>query len=320
MTVSQTIRAAALELGFSACGIARYRRLDEQPSYLERWLRAGKHAGMEYMARHVGERLDPALLLPGVRSVIVCLAAYGQDAVLSPGTPRIASYAWGKDYHFVLKGLLGRLLEKLQEKIPGASGRAFVDSAPVLERRWAVEAGLGWIGRSSLLIHPRLGSRTFVGVLLTDAVLDCDEPYRENGCGSCRRCISACPAGAIGGDGTVDARRCLSYHTIENRGTIPPQIAEVLGNRLFGCETCQEACPHNSGVVPALSPLFAPVGGLPDVRAQEWLAMGSGEFRRRFAQTPLSRCGLRKLKETVRLIVADVGLPEKGPEKGICDL
>jgi epoxyqueuosine reductase len=294
------LKQHAREAGFDACGAAPCRPMPVEMSRVEAWIRQDLHAGMRFMENHPDLRRDPAMLYPGARSVIVCLMRYPADSGYVPGTPRIAAYARFPDYHYIIKERLAELLVRIRQLDPGCDGRAFVDSGPLLEKSWAVEAGLGWQGRHSLLIHPEFGSFCFIGIILTTLQLNTyDVPYAENRCGSCRRCIESCPTGAIPERGPIDCRRCLSYQTIENRGAIPGEWVPALGDRLFGCDTCQDVCPWNKCTTLSGHSFFRVEEGLYRVTEQEWLTMGTGEFRRRFGHTPLARAGLKKIKQTL---------------------
>jgi epoxyqueuosine reductase len=257
----QSVLRLATELGFAAAGIC-----DATPTHFKQelldWLAAGKHGSMDYLARNTGARLDPTKVLPGARSVVMVADLHAsrdtnQDPPLQPGHGRIARYARGRDYHVVIKTRLHSLADQLRARFPEAAFRAFVDTAPILEREYAARAGLGWVGKHTLLIHPRLGSYMLLGGLLT--TLDLTPPPEQepvtDHCGTCTRCIDACPTGAINegdcGAGvrparSIDASRCISYLTIERRGPIDPQFHSAIGDWLYGCDVCQEVCPHNS--------------------------------------------------------------------------
>ena len=295
------VKEQALSIGFDACGVARCRPMPEPGRALGEWLRTGRHAGMAFMENHTDLRIDPERLAEGTKSVVVCLISYKTDRKYVDGIPQIASYARCRDYHYVVKQKLEQLLDVLKALSPGITGRCFVDSAPVFEKSWAVEAGLGWTGRHSLLIHPELGSCCFIGTILTSfEPEEYDLPFAENHCGTCRRCIDACPTAAIQEGGSIDARRCCAYQTIENRGPIPDELVPALGARLFGCDTCQDVCPWNAKPTPQNHAVFEPVEGVYDTTGEEWLGMGSGEFKRCFGRTPLARAGLKKIKQTLR--------------------
>lgn len=295
--------------GFSAAGIVAYERLVDERERFRSWLEKGYAADMGYLSRSVEYRDDLRRLFPAVRSVAVTLTSYRRppEACQPEGVPRIARFAWGTDYHVVLKRNLNRLLEAIRgyEGYGGLRGRAVVDSAPALERAWAVRAGLGWIGRSSMLVHPRLGSFTLIGLLLLEAPLSADfvppEPV-PNGCGDCRRCMEACPTGAIVTPRTVDARRCLSYQTIERREAVEEEFRPALQGRIFGCDRCMEVCPYNRRAdvpsMPASAGLEADIRNL-SVTAAEWRAMTEEEFAVRFGQSSLLRAGLAKLRSSL---------------------
>lgn len=291
-----SIQRQAVELGFDCCRIARSRELAEQRTYLSGWLTAGRHGGLEYMQRNLEKRLDPEQLHEGTRSIIVCGIGYKRSETANPVLSRIASYAWGRDYHLVIREKLEKLMKIVQQAYPGSSGRIFVDSAPLLEKAWAVEAGLGWVGRNTLLIHPTLGSYLMLGTILTDAELPPDARYLGN-CGSCRRCIEACPTGALGEDGMLDAGRCISRRTIED--CAPGQEGELHG-WIFGCDLCQRACPRNRHAPLGAHPEFAPLPELSKMTPSDWLALDEQRFKERFGESPLERCGLSRLQHRIR--------------------
>jgi epoxyqueuosine reductase len=300
------IKQVAREVGFDACGVARLRPMEAEARELEAWIARGYHAGMDYMTRYIDLRRDPAGLLAGAQSVIVCLMSYKTDRKYAEGIPRIAAYARSGDYHYSIKRRLEALAERLQTLTPESRARCFVDSAPVLEKAWAVEAGLGYIGRNTLLIHPELGSFVLIGTILTTLPLsEYDTPYPENHCGGCHKCVENCPAGALRADGSLvpngglDANRCLSYQTIENRQPIPENLLPRLAGRLFGCDSCQDICPHNAAAPIKNHDIFQPIEGIYDQSAEAWLALSNSAFKRRFGHTPLARAGLRKIKQTI---------------------
>ncbi len=237
------IKERAAALGFDACGVASVR--DEADDGFDAWLDAGCHADMAWLARSRDVRQHVALKVADARSVVALARYYFHDsAVAAHGAPRIARYAWSRDYHKVLAKPLKQLAAHISECFPDARHYASVDSGPVRERVWAARAGIGWIGRNGLVIHPHFGSWCSLATIITTAPLTPDTPVPD-GCGNCRACIAACPTGAIRADRTVDARRCIAYHTVENRDAIPPAIAERMGSWVFGCDCCQEACPWN---------------------------------------------------------------------------
>lgn len=296
---NRTITREALRLGFDSCGIARVRPLSERETGLREWIESGRCGTLDYMRRNVEKRLDPALLFEGARSVVVCSVSYHREKPPSEIARRIATYAHSADYHTSLRKPLGELLAFIQAQVPGSSGRMFIDTAPLLEKTWAVEAGLGWIGRNSLLIQPRLGSYTLLGTLVTDAELEPNTPYPNDGCGSCRACIEACPVGALSGDRTVDASRCLSALTIEKIDDNKPGQPTLHG-QIFGCEICQNLCPKNRLAARSENPLTEPLEELISMDEEAWLALTEEEFRVRFKESPLQRCGLERLQRQIR--------------------
>lgn len=246
---AQWIKQTALALGFDACGLAEAAPIPRSQWDLQEWLAEGRHADMHYMEEHVAKRYDPTLLVPGAKTVISVLLGYRPSALME-GAVKIAQYAYGEDYHERLKGLLYRLLSALGDRYPDLQGRPFVDTAPISDKYWAVQAGLGWRGRNTLLVNPTLGSYCFIGELVVTLAADVYDTPLPDGCGSCERCLRACPNHAIVPSplpavGTqVDARRCASYHTIENRAeALPPDVK--LSGYAFGCDCCQLVCPYN---------------------------------------------------------------------------
>ena len=270
---AERIKRKALDLGFMTAGVC----LADPPEHLgayNAWIEKGYHGTMEYLARGAGARADPGILLPGARSVIAVALAYGRAAQSTPGVPRIARYALGRDYHKVMRAKLRRLQEWLSEQAPGHSHRACVDTAPILERYFAHKAGMGWFGKNTMLIDSKRGSWFFIGLVLTTLDLSPDAPSL-GGCGTCRRCVSACPTGALvleDGRWQLDARRCISYLTIEHRGAFP-EDAQLAG-WAFGCDVCQEVCPFNEERVG--QPLRGAKATDPDLLSgREWPALDS---------------------------------------------
>lgn len=245
---SQYIKDLARSIGFSDCGIARAERLGEEEYPLDEWLNAGCQADMHYMERNAEMRRDPRMLVDGAQTVISLVLAYKPDSQMQ-ASAKISQYAYGEDYHTRLKRMMFSLMAAIKEKYPNFEGRPFVDTAPISDRHWAVRAGLGWIGRNTLFIHPRYGSYCFLGEIVTSAVADnYDKMYSINQCGECNRCVQACPNNAIVtsrfGAAMVDARRCTSYNTIENRAETLPDELDTRGY-VFGCDICQSVCPFN---------------------------------------------------------------------------
>lgn len=290
------IKRLAVGAGFDLCGIAPCRHLAENEALFRAWLARGRQSSLGYLERNVDKRFDARRLVEGARTAVVCAVSYKNR--VGEGYPpghrtKVASYACAADYHATLRTMLGGMLDALRAAHPGLGGRAFVDTAPLAEKQLAVEAGLGWIGRQSLLVTPRFGSFVLLGELVLDAACDrYDEPLAGAGCGSCRRCVEACSTGAVCNDRAIDARRCISCHTIERT----PAAEIALDGWIFGCDACQNRCPYNLRAPlhlhPAFDPLFDPLSFPPE----RWLAMEEAEFRTSFGRTPLMRSGLRRLQ------------------------
>ncbi len=314
-TYSRLIRAKALELGFTACGIAQVRSLEEQRQPLQQWLDAGFHGTMAYMANHFEKRLDPAQLVEGAKSVIsVLLNYFPSQKPTDPQAPILSKYAYGKDYHFVVKKKLNDLLAYIQQEIGPCTGRAFTDSAPVLERAWAREAGLGWIGKNSLLISPKHGSFLFIGELITDLELDYDNPFTANRCGSCTRCLDACPTGAIIAPATIDARRCISYLTIETKDEVPENLRVKLSNRIIGCDFCQDVCPWNRSATPASEPEFFPPDRLMAMTRKDWEELSRATYNQLFRGSAVERAGYKKIVRNISWLSPNDAQSETDPE------
>lgn len=287
---SDLIRAEAHRLGFEFVGFARAERLNDAARRLEQWLSQGAHGRMAYMANHFDMRVDPTLLVPGAKTLICLTFNYhNPEKQHDPDAPRISQYAYGEDYHFVVKDKLKALLAFMREQIGDIDGRCFVDSAPVLEREWAQRAGLGWNGRHTLTIHPRRGSYFFLAEIICDLPLVYDDPVRDH-CGTCRRCIDACPTQAIAPEGYfLDASRCISYLTIELRDEIPAEFKGKMDNWAFGCDVCQEVCPWNRFAQRHQEPAFEPHPELLGMTKRDWQEMTEAVFGRVFKKSAVKR-------------------------------
>ncbi len=297
MGLSGFIRESALEEGFGAVGFARVGMVPREP--LRQWLSNGFHGEMLYMERSFERRLNPARILDGVRTVVSLIYPYPHRETVTPDDRDmgiVARYALGKDYHLVLEKKLRKILAGIQEGFPGVQGRCYVDSGPMAETYWAWRAGLGWVGKNSLLLSRKFGSWFFLSEILLDTDLEPSSP--EPGfCGSCTACIDACPTDAIVEAGTVDARKCISYLTIEHRSQIPDSLKSSLGNRIFGCDICQEVCPWNLRVPDVEDCLLAPV---PRNYSLDYLSdLTEEEFRSVFKESPVKRSKLEGLKRNV---------------------
>ncbi|MHC1777099.1 MAG: tRNA epoxyqueuosine(34) reductase QueG [Lentimicrobium sp.] len=308
------VRQKAGELGFAFCGISKARRLDEEAPHLEKWLNEGRHGKMAYMENHFDKRLDPRLLVEGAKSVISLMINYFPSDNESYKSPlKVSKYAWGKDYHFIIKDKLQSLADCLIEEAGSINYRIFVDSAPVLDRAWAVNAGIGWIGKNTMLISRRNGSYFFLAEIITDLELDYDNPFGGNYCGDCTRCIDACPTGAITGPRQLDASKCISYLTIELKEAISPEFQSKMQNWIFGCDVCQDVCPWNRFSVSGTETAFQPSGNWTEWTKEEWNSLEKTVFKRTFGKSPLTRAGFMKLKNSISFAVeSEEGTNEQG--------
>lgn len=288
------IKSEALRLGFDICGIVKAEAVDTGTvEEYNHWIEEERHGTMHYLQRNCDKRFNPTKLVEGCKSIIVVAMNY------SPRQPieGIAAYAIGKDYHKVIKERLYTLLKRIKEKHP-TEGRAFCDSAPVLERYWAEQAGIGWIGRNRQLTIKGKGSYFFLGELLLDIDLCPDTPTGKNYCGRCRKCIDACPAGALSQKG-LDARKCLSYLTIEYRGELSENIGKKMKNNFYGCDCCLKACPHNRFAKPNNTPEFKPSRKLQDMNMQKWTELTKEQYRTLFKESAVKRCGYEQLMRNI---------------------
>jgi epoxyqueuosine reductase len=299
---SSMIRAEARRLGFDRCGISRAEYLGDDAVRLKSWLRNQYHGHMAYMENHADKRVDPTKLVDGAQSVIsVLLNYYPAPSQEDPAAPIVSKYAYGKDYHELIRGRLRELLRYIKTNVAPASGRAFVDSAPVLDRAWAARAGLGWIGKNTCLISPESGSFFFIGSLILDIPLQYDRPVQDF-CGDCERCIRACPTGAIVAPRLIDSRRCISYLTIENKGEIDPAFRGKFRNRVFGCDICQDVCPWNRKAKPHDVQEFRPIPRLLEMTRQEWHELDEQQFNALFRKSAVRRAGFEGLKRNLKYI------------------
>lgn len=310
---SQEIKEKAKKIGFTACGIAPVAPAESEALFFDNWLKEGCHAGMKYMENYRDIRLNPAGLVDGAKSVFSVALNYYPEKKLPPEAPHIAYYAYGKDYHLVVKDLLQQLWNEIVttettfsplERGQGVchnqpEARFFTDSAPILERYWAWRAGLGWIGKNTNQIIPGKGSFFFLGEIITTLEVDKYDVPQKNRCGSCRRCLDACPTGALERPGRLDARKCLSYLTIENRDEIPPREAACLGGRLYGCDTCQEVCPWNRFATPTPIVAFHPSEALLSLRKEDLQNFTHDDYNRIFAKSAVKRAKYEGLIRTI---------------------
>ncbi|MBR5841366.1 MAG: tRNA epoxyqueuosine(34) reductase QueG [Bacteroidaceae bacterium] len=301
-SIEQAIRAEALRLGFSACGFAKAEPVsNEVAQTIDHWVEQGNHADMSYMERNRHLRLDPTQLVPGCRTLIVTALNYYPKQTLPKESYQIAYYAYGADYHRVVKDKLYQLLTYIKDLVPGVQGRAFCDTAPLLERYWAVKAGLGFIGQNRTLIIPGKGSYCFLGVLAVDMDLQEEHHDMPTSCGNCKRCLMACPTGALTVDG-IDCRRCLSYLTIEHRATISPDFIGKLGNRIYGCDTCQQACPHNRNAEPTSEAAFDLPAPIAAFTRDDWHSLTPERYRELFKHSAIERAGYDGLMRNIEAV------------------
>ncbi len=301
--ISDRIKIKAKELGFMDCGISEAHFLAEEKDRLVNWLQEGMHGEMGYMGNHLEKRLDPRLLVENARSVISVLLNYFPEQKQSdPEAPVLSKYAFGTDYHFVMKDKLGELLKFIQTEIAPCDGRCFVDSAPVLDRAWAARAGLGWIGKNTNLISTEHGSFFFIGELILDLELPADEKNVRNHCGNCTRCIDACPTQALVAPYVLDARKCISYQTIENRGEIDSGLKGKFSNRVFGCDICQDVCPWNLKSETHREPTFVADARLMNLSRDDWHSMDKNTFNEFFRNSAMKRTRFEGLKRNLKFL------------------
>jgi len=285
---TELIKAEAKRLGFLSCGISRAQFLEEEAPRLEQWLRKNMHGEMGYMENHFDKRLDPTKLVPGAKSVVSLLLNYFPAEVQREDTYKISKYAYGTDYHFVIKDKLKELLSHIQTIIGDVHGRVFVDSAPVLDKAWAAKSGLGWIGKHSNLLTKQVGSYYFIAELIIDLDLEYDTPVTDH-CGACTACIDACPTQAIVEPYKVDGSKCISYFTIELKNEIPNSVKGQFDDWMFGCDICQDVCPWNRFSQAHNEPLFNPKPELMDMSRNDWEEITEDVFREIFRKSPVKR-------------------------------
>ena len=294
------------ELGFLEYGAAPYRKMLPETDRLRLSLSKSYNAGMDYMARNIELRADPELLLKGTKSVMCFLASYKPEFEQKEGVPKIAAYAYGEDYHKVIKDKLYIIIERMRPLLPKMKARVFVDSAPVLEREWAKEAGLGFIGKNNFLISKKFGIHTFIGTILIDKELKYSNATIKNGCGNCNSCIEACPTGALAGPFCLDARKCISYQTIESKEFHNSEEFQInLNNSIFGCDICMKACPwSNKGESTKwdqFKPIFSKLHNksIIDFEREDWKTLGGEDFLQIFNNSPLKRAGISKIQDNL---------------------
>lgn len=298
---NNVVKRIAAQMGFEFCGIAKAERLVEEEDNLSEWLKRSNHGEMDYMSNHFDKRLDPTQLVPGTKSVVTLMYNYMPSQPLNTGY-KLARYAYGRDYHRVIKKKLKRMMSEVQDELGQVGGRFFVDSAPVLERAWAEKSGIGWRGKNTLLINKQAGSYYFLAVLLLDIQLLPDAPFQTDHCGTCTKCIDACPTDALLPDRTLDARKCISYLTIELKSEIDQSFQQEMNDWIFGCDICQEVCPWNKFSKPHHEPDFEPKSLLKHQNKTSWEEMSLDTFETLFQGSAVKRTGYEGLKRNINFV------------------
>ena len=297
---SKLIKTTAKNLGFLSCGISKAEFLEEEAPRLEQWLKEGKHGQMAYMENNFDKRLDPRLLVPGAKSVVSLLLNYYTDKQQVKGAPKISKYAFGTDYHFVIKGKLKQLFQILQDQIGEINGRVFVDSAPVMDKAWAARSGLGWMGKNTNLITQKVGSFYFIAEMIIDLELEYDTPVTDH-CGTCTACIDACPTEALS-PYNIDASKCISYLTIELKDQIPHEFENKMDDWTFGCDVCQDVCPWNRFSKSHNEPLFDPNPEMMDFKRKDWEELTEATFETIFKNSAIKRTRYEGLKRNLTFV------------------
>ena len=302
-THTQIIKQEATRLGFSFCGISKAQFLEEEAPRLENWLNQNMHGEMKYMDNHFDKRLDPRLLVDDAKSVISLMLNYHTDKDQTDSeAPKISKYAYGQDYHHVIKGKLKELIFFIQENIGEVNGRGFVDSAPVLDKAWAKQSGLGWIGKNANLINKTNGSFFFIAELIVDLELEPDNPMTQDYCGTCTKCIDACPTDAIVDNYIVDGSKCISYYTIELKESLPNDMKGKFDNWMFGCDICQDVCPWNRFSTLHQEPAFNPNPDLLNMTKQDWQEITKDVFQKVFQKSAVKRTKYEGLTRNIRFL------------------
>ena len=297
------IKTKATQLGFEFCGIAKAMQLDEDARRLEQWLHKGMNGQMQYMEKHFDLRIDPTKLVPGAKSVITLLLNYFPKSKQNIDTPHISKYAWGEDYHEVIKTKLNDFFNFIKQTVGDVNGRGFVDSAPVLERAWAHQSGLGWIGKNGNLINKNNGSFFFIASLIVDIELIYDAPYAKDYCGTCTKCIDECPTEAILPNKVIDGSKCISYFTIEIKDAlISDSMKGKFDNWLFGCDVCQDVCPWNRFSTPTIEKQFNPLPEVLNYTNKDWEEMTEESFKIIFKNSPIKRSKFNGIKRNLKFI------------------
>ena len=299
---TQLIKNEAKRLGLDACGISKVEILSEEGSYLKKWLKSLDTGEMDYMRNYFDKRINPTLLVKDAKSVLTVIQNYFPSNHLSDNsTYKISKYVYGEDYHIVVKQKLKELFRFIQINYGPVNGRAFVDSAPVLEKAWARQSGLGWIGKNSLLITREFGSFVFIGELILDIEFEYDSPIQNN-CGNCTKCIDSCPTGAIMSTGSINSKKCISYLTVENKSSIPSEFTGKLNNWIIGCDTCQDACPFNLKIKPTSEKKFKPSPSLISLNKKKWENLSEKDYKKLFEKSAVKRLKYNRLKRNIEFV------------------
>lgn len=298
-----TVKQLAAQLGFDYCGIAKAEKLDADARRLEQWLKKGMHGTMQYMENHFDLRIDPSKLVPGAKSVITLMLNYFPSQLQDENAPKISKYAYGGDYHAIIKLKLKKLLKQIKEDIGEINGRGFVDSAPVLERTWAQKSGIGWVGKNGNLINKQNGSYFFIATLITDREFAYDVPFAKDYCGTCTKCIDHCPTDAILPNKVVDGSKCISYFTIELKDAlIPENMKGKFDNWIFGCDVCQDVCPWNRFSKSTAEKEFEPIHELLHFSLSDWNELTEEQFRSIFKNSAIKRTKFEGIKRNLSFI------------------
>jgi epoxyqueuosine reductase len=299
---SQFINSEAQRLGFLSCGISKVEFLEEEAPRLEKWLSENRNGKMQYMENHFDKRLNPALLVDGAKSVVSLLLNYYPEKTQRQDSFKISKYAYGQDYHHLIKEKLKELLHSIQENIGEVGGRVFIDSAPVLDKAWAQKSGLGWVGKNTNLISKKVGSFFFVAELILDIELEYDNPTMTDHCGSCTRCIDACPTQAIISPYVVDGSKCISYYTIELKENIPQEVKGKFDDWVFGCDVCQDVCPWNRFSVPHSESVLNPKEEILSFSKQDWIDITEETFSKVFQKSAVKRTKFEGFKRNIEFV------------------
>ncbi len=299
---TKIIKTEAEKLGFISCGISKAEFLEDHATNLEKWLKKKYNGKMSYMERNFDKRLDPTKLVHGSKSVIsLSFNYYTKKKQIDPNSFKVSKYAFGNDYHFVVKNILNKLLSSLKDKIGDFNARVFVDSAPVMERAWAQKSGLGWVGKNTLMISKKKGSYFFLAEIICDLELDYDKPVM-NHCGTCSACIDACPTNAIIKPYVLDSNKCISYLTIELKDSIPSQFENKMQDWIFGCDVCQDVCPWNKFSEENNHTLLQPSDKFLHMKKSDWIELTEETFKKVFKNSPIKRAKFNGLKKNISFI------------------